>query len=117
MMAELLKELLSKSYDVVALDSSENMLAKTKAQLTSSRRRQVEFIETELSQLNKASQFDLVCMNMVLHHMASQEQAFDCVARALKSEGVYFWLICVRTTKNGRSSFAVMCGWDFLLKN
>ena len=85
---ELLKELLSKSYDVVALDSSENMLAKTKAQLTSSQRRQVEFIETELSQLNKASQFDLVCMNMVLHHMASPEQAFDCVARALKSEGV-----------------------------
>ena len=70
---ELLKELLSKSYDVVALDSSENMLAKTKAQLTSSQRRQIGLIETELSQLNKA-QFDLVCMNMVLHHMASQNR-------------------------------------------
>ena len=85
---ELLKELILQSYDVVALDSSHNMLAKTKSQLSEDQLSKVDFIESELSQLNKDAHFDLVCMNMVLHHMASPKQAFDDVAKALKSKGV-----------------------------
>lgn len=87
---ELLKELIAKSYEVVAIDSSHNMLAKTKSQLSKQQYAQVEFIESELSELNKEAHFDLVCMNMVLHHMASPKQAFDFVAKTLKLKGVFF---------------------------
>ncbi len=110
---ELLKELAKRFESVLALDSSEEMLAFTKNKLAGKDR--ITFVQSSLEAYDPADlQLDAVVLNMVLHHISSPLQAFQKLRQILRKNG--FLLIadlCSHNQEWTRSSCGdVWLGFD-----
>ena len=84
---ELLKELGKRYGEIVALDESEQMLAVAKENLA--RHKKIQFVQGSLEEFEKGDQghFELVVLNMVLHHMPSPATAFQQLFRLIVPGG------------------------------
>lgn len=82
----LLKELVKRYDQLVALDSSEEMLDFTKKSVAF--RDKVEFIRSPLEAYEgKTGAFDAILLNMVMHHIPSPKQAFPKLRDLLRTGG------------------------------
>ncbi len=71
----LLEELAKRYQNIVALDKSEGMLALTRENVKG---KKIEYVNESLESYKLAGKaFDAIVLNMVLHHMASPERAFQ----------------------------------------
>ena len=85
---ELLVELLERGFDVVAVDNSEEMLKKTKQVALIDSSENVEFKLSELESFQAKDEFNLVSMNMVLHHTSNPKKAIEKAFSLLAKDGV-----------------------------
>lgn len=83
---ELLNELAQRYGQLVALDSSEEMLSLTKTRVAT--RESIHFIRSSLEEFNPhADQFDAAVLNMVLHHISSPLRAFQKLRSIMRKNG------------------------------
>jgi DNA-binding transcriptional ArsR family regulator len=111
----LLKELSKRYRSVVALDNSSQMLAFTRSQLGGEDR--IRFIKESLETLDGevlGHRLDAVVLNMVLHHMASPQQALQKTGQLLRSGGFLIVAdLCSHNQEWARSSLGdVWLGFD-----
>ncbi len=80
--------LLARNFHATALDNSEEMLRKARQVVDPSLADNVTFILGEPEDLaRKGSRFDLVVLNMVLHHLPSPARLFRTTRQLLNSDG------------------------------
>ncbi|MFW7381438.1 MAG: ArsR/SmtB family transcription factor [Oligoflexus sp.] len=83
---ELLKELGRRFEYLVAMDNSEEMLSFTQKRLGF--KQDIRFIQASLEEFEAdMERFDLIVLNMVLHHMSSPLQAFQKLRSLLRDDG------------------------------
>ncbi len=85
--SQLINLLASSFTTMVAVDNSAEMLARARATLRQSLMPRVRFIHAEPRALSGRETFDLIVLNMVLHHMASPAQMFRDAGRLLDAGG------------------------------
>lgn len=75
---------------VIALDNSAEMLERARRRVASENRRNVEFLQGELTLvLQQKIKVDLLVLNMVLHHLASPAQVFKQAYQLLNENGCF----------------------------
>ncbi|MCB1645079.1 MAG: ArsR family transcriptional regulator [Pseudomonadales bacterium] len=85
----LLDNLAEQFTQVVAIDNSRAMLEKARSTLSRKHAGRVEFIHTNIEALSRPARlFDLIVLNMVLHHIPSPAGFFSQAARLLNPEGL-----------------------------
>jgi len=86
---ELLFHLVARFGEVIALDNSAEMLAKTRETMEARGLRHINYINGDPGVARASGvKVDLIALNMVLHHMASPAQALADCARLLGRGGV-----------------------------
>lgn len=94
----LLRALAPHFASVIGVDNSAEMLATTTAKLASNLNEQktdgaadttsIKLIQADFFKLPRIRKYNLVTAAMVVHHMASPAQFFQCAARVLKTNGL-----------------------------
>jgi len=104
---ELLPSLAARFSRVVAIDNAEEMLVLAKA-ADGVAGQGIEFITTPLDEFAQSGQtFDLILMNMVLHHMPSPARVFQQLKR-LTNQGAY--LIVIELCAHDQEWTKASCG-------
>ena len=85
---DLLPELAARFHKVIALDSSAEMLDRSKTLAEGENTANIEFVLGDIGSLEKPIQADIITLNMVLHHLAQPADTLKVIRDLLNDSGV-----------------------------